>query len=129
MFLLDTNIVIWSVLYPALMPKHIRSFLDQQNEPIYLSIVNLIEISIKQQKGKLPEHPKIDDIEGVFERNHIKTLGLSTRTIMKTYDMPFHHKDPFDRLIIAQAVEHKLTVVTTDGEFQHYGIACFGNES
>jgi PIN domain nuclease of toxin-antitoxin system len=120
-YLLDTMIWLWSVGDTDRIGKTGLAILRNGGEEIYLSAVSSWEISIKSKLGKfeLPEPP------GPYVRTRIATQGIRSLSItqehtLSVYDLPLHHQDPFDRLLIAQAIAEEMTVLTSDRVFGKY---------
>lgn len=121
--LLDTNIFLWlSQTLHRLSPQLLNTVVNPANQR-YLSIVSIWELQIKYGIGKLsialsPEnfvkaHRRINDIQALpILEEHIWTLAT----------LPHHHRDPFDRLLIAQAIHEGYTLVTSDALFANYPV-------
>lgn len=95
---------------------------DSQNN-IYISVVSAWEMTIKVQKGKL-ELPKLIE-KLVFEaciKDNFKILNLDVFSVLNTKNLPNHYKDPFDRILISQAIDNDLTVITNDKKFLNYDV-------
>jgi PIN domain nuclease of toxin-antitoxin system len=117
-FLLDTHIVIWALNGDARLPaKYIRIIED--GSKCYVSIASLWEIAIKQSLGKLDVR---DDIVNALEEGNIELLPVSTAAIRTIRTLPHHHRDPFDRMLIAQAIAENLSLLTVDRHFALYGV-------
>jgi PIN domain nuclease of toxin-antitoxin system len=119
--LLDTNVLIYSLTGgPKLAP--FRQALEDTVNEVYFSVVSLVEISIKASLGKLKVPATYGDAlaeQGFTELPLVSAHANALRLL------PWHHRDPFDRLIIAQAMVEDLTVVTTDPQFANYGVRVF----
>ena len=116
--LLDTHVVLWQLSGERDISAPARSAISEA-EDLLLSVVSFAEIGSKASAGKL-EVP--DDLQGRIADSGVRTLGLSPAHGLAVAQLPAHHRDPFDRLIIAQAMVERLTVVTADPRFQSYGI-------
>jgi PIN domain nuclease of toxin-antitoxin system len=120
--LLDTSAFLFSILEPAKLSESARqAILDEKNSCL-LSPVSICEIAIKVQIGKLPVPP-----EGDYFEQHRQSLGAAIHPLninhsYRLFRLPPHHKDPFDRMLIAQAIEDGLTVVTPDRAFRAYAV-------
>ncbi len=116
--ILDTHMLLWHLADdPRLKISHSR-IIEDVSHTKYFSIVSLWEIAIKISLGKLVINQTIDRI--IPEEIYI--LDLKIPHIVKVKDLAFHHKDPFDRMIIAQAMVENMSVMTHDSHFQLYGI-------
>jgi len=124
--LLDTMTILWMALRPDLLGKPAsRQLLAEENELTW-SMVSLWEIGIKMggkgyREFELPDdweksHPERMKIQGMIQ---MEVLPVHCRLIQ---DLPFHHKDPFDRMLIAQALVENLTVIGSDEVFDAYGV-------
>ena len=121
--LLDTHAFLWWVWdAPELTAKARKCIANPDNECL-LSLASVWEIAIKSSLGKLKIDRSLDQfIPEQLSANGFKPLEIGFRHIMQVTTMPFHHKDPFDRLLAAQAREEKLLIVSADPVFTRYGI-------
>lgn len=121
--LLDTHIFLWLISDDAdLSKKAKRIFLDQNND-LFLSLVSIWEIAIKISIGKLFLKKLIEQfIPEQLQENNIKQLNINFRHITKVTNLPFHHRDPFDRLLVAQALEENIPILSNDKAFDNYPI-------
>jgi PIN domain nuclease of toxin-antitoxin system len=117
--LVDTNIVIWWLERSARLPAAIAGRIDAGDEVIIISPVVSWEIEIKRAIGKL-DAPA--DLEEQVAASHFIALPITLRHATVAGRLPLHHRDPFDRLLIAQAQVEGLTLVTADGRFKAYEI-------
>lgn len=121
--LLDTHALLWFLLDdPRLTPAATEVIADPDNTPL-VSPASYWEIAIKISLGKyaLPE-PLADFVERELERNDFRILPISPRHAGALTGLEFHHRDPFDRLIIAQAMVEGIPVVSADEQFHHYPV-------
>ena len=119
MYLLDTSVLLLWLEGNKRLPMRVRRMLDESAHPIYVSAATIWEISIKRSIGKL----KIAD--SFFEDLHSSQfieLPVSFVHAKKVADLPNIHRDPFDRLLIAQAIIEKLTLITSDKYVFQYQI-------
>ncbi len=109
--LLDTHTFLWAISEPDRIPERQRSHIISLANIVYVSAVNVAEIMIKASIGKLQFEfdPNEQIIEAGFE-----ALDFSGRDAIRLRELPFHHRDPFDRMLISQAIERNLYVVTQD---------------
>ncbi len=122
-YLLDTAVWLWSVGPTEKIERAGLEVLSSGTEEIYLSAASSWEIAIKAKLGKfeLPESP------GPYVRTRLAMQGIRSLPITQdhslgVYDLPLHHSDPFDRLIIAQAIAERMTVLTADRAFEKYSV-------
>jgi PIN domain nuclease of toxin-antitoxin system len=121
--LLDTHTFLWLVGGDQrLSPKALRRIRDVRNEKL-LSIASVWEMAIKVGAGRLRlEVPLAEIIERGAVANGIGLLGIAKEHALAVIDLPTHHGDPFDRLLIAQALREDLTIVGSDAAFDDYAI-------
>jgi len=121
--LLDTHVFLWLNHEPEkLSPTVITALQDDENE-MFLSLASVWEIQIKQQLGKLELKTDLLSLLRLHtEMNTIELLPIQLSHILGLQDLPTHHKDPFDRLLISQARVEDLTLVSSDQYFLMYPI-------
>ncbi|MBP6918553.1 MAG: type II toxin-antitoxin system VapC family toxin [Legionellaceae bacterium] len=121
--LLDTHTFLWTAVgSPQLSVNATNLFLETQNE-LYLSVASVWEIAIKCSLSKLVCHKPIEAyILDVLQENTIQLLNIDFRHVMRVSSLPFHHRDPFDRLLISQAIEEKIPLLSCDAALDAYGI-------
>ena len=121
-FLLDTQAFLWSMTGGPISDQARSAFLNAENE-LYLSAASYWEICIKVSIGKLtPESNWQKTMEEEMRVNGIKWLPIERAHCHELINLPFHHGDPFDRLLIAQAVYEKMTLLTADGNIKLYDV-------
>jgi PIN domain nuclease of toxin-antitoxin system len=121
--LLDTHTFIWWSSAPnKLSPKALALCQDASNR-VLLSVTSVWEMQIKHQLGKLRlDLPLGDLISEQREINRIEVLPITLPHVLVLESLPFHHKDPFDRLLIAQANSEGAVLVTKDPAFEEYPV-------
>jgi PIN domain nuclease of toxin-antitoxin system len=121
--LFDTHVFLWMMQgYEQLSPKAVELIENPHNE-WFLSVASLWEITIKAAKGHLEVTQPISKlIEESLEPNRIQLLQISPLHFNALYNLPLHHRDPFDRLIIAQAQVDSLTLLSKDRFFPSYEV-------
>ena len=120
-YLLDTNILVYFLCDPAELSADARRIITTEKE-LNISIVSLWEIAIKQSIGKLNISLTIPQIEKVCISRDIKILPISSIEIENIKSLTQIHKDPFDRLIISQAQNQNLCIVTSDTIIPQYNV-------
>ena len=122
-YLLDTVAWLWSVSTPEKLNASCRQVLDNPHEEIYLSAATTWEVSIKARLGKLhlPAAPA-RCIPTFMAKQGLRPLPITLIHSVKIYDLPLYHHDPFDRLLISQAICDDLTVLTADRNFEKYPV-------
>jgi PIN domain nuclease of toxin-antitoxin system len=121
-FLLDTHTFIWYFNGDPQLSKIALDILDDKTKIKSLSIASLWEIAIKVNAGKLELGYPFNTIEGKLIVNQINVLPVSFRHTDFLINLPLHHRDPFDRMIIAQSIVEDLTVISKDKNFTLYPI-------
>jgi PIN domain nuclease of toxin-antitoxin system len=121
--LLDTQIIIWFVNdYPQLN-DHLKDLIEDKNNTIYLSIASLWEMSIKYNLGKLKfERSYQEFVELEIIQSCINLLDIKVNHLYVHSHLPLHHKDPFDRLIIAQSIAENIPLISVDSIFSQYPV-------
>ncbi|EIJ43246.1 hypothetical protein BegalDRAFT_2395 [Beggiatoa alba B18LD] len=121
--LLDTHAFLWLTYDAPELSEQAKILFRDVNNNIYFSVVSAWEISVKYQLGKLPL-PKLpmDFIEEQRNIYNITTLDLNESSIRYLLTLPNYHKDPFDRMLICQALTHDLTLLTTDSFIRQYPV-------
>lgn len=121
--LIDTHEFIWWADSPQkLSAQTLAALLDKSND-LYLSLASLWEMQIKVQIKKLAFKRGLKaTLEMHKIQNNLQILPITAAQIYELKNLPFHHKDPFDRLLIAQAITENFTLVTDDPEFSAYGV-------
>jgi PIN domain nuclease of toxin-antitoxin system len=120
-YLLDTNVLIYMLSAPAEISPEAKRIV-QTEEHLFVSFASLWEIAIKQGLGKLNIELNIPGIEEQCEIRGIRMLSLSSDAIERIKMLPDIHRDPFDRMLIAQAIEDSLTIVTRDRIIPQYQV-------
>ncbi len=122
-FLLDTAVWLWSVWEPTKMSQPARDILSDSAQEIFLSPVTSWEVAIKAASGKLqlPEPPGTY-VPTRMVRQGLRPLPISHQHALVVFGLPPHHRDPFDRMLIAQALVENLTLLTADREIKKYDV-------
>ena len=119
--LLDTHTFIWWDREPELIPSTTLTLMQQADTQLVVSIVSLWEIQIKTQIGKLTLRSPLAEIVAQQQtENGITLLPITLPHILELDNLPQHHKDPFDRLLIAQCHSEAATLVIRDAIFKQY---------
>ncbi|NUN98532.1 MAG: type II toxin-antitoxin system VapC family toxin [Candidatus Omnitrophica bacterium] len=119
--LLDTHILLWTFSSPRTIKEVVRREIVNPRNSIYVSAVSAWEISIKKTLGKL-ESP--DDLKGAIRETGFSELAVTMDHAIHAVELPRHHEDPFDRMLVAQAEIEHLILVTRDSILLRYGIQC-----
>jgi PIN domain nuclease of toxin-antitoxin system len=126
-FLLDTQIFIWWDSEPKKLSAQVLALCQDQANTLVLSVASVWEMQIKSQLGKLDlDRPLSEIVESQQLINNVELLPIHLRHVLALHHLPAHHKDPFDRLIIAQALAEGIPVVSVDTVFPHYPVTVLG---
>ena len=121
--LLDTHIFIWLIEGDPNLSQTARQAIEDENNTLHLSIVSLWEITIKTSLGKLELAIPLEQIVINFILpSGIEILPIHLPHLLLLQTLPFHHRDPFDRLLISQAKSETLTLVSEDRMFEQYEV-------
>lgn len=121
--LLDTHTFIWSTSDPSKLSIYAQALLVNLEHTLYLSIVSVWEIQIKLQIGKIKlDLPLPELIERQQQVNNLQLLSIDLQHIYTLNQLANHHRDPFDRLLIAQSISEQLVLVSKDAVLDRYNI-------
>jgi PIN domain nuclease of toxin-antitoxin system len=118
--LLDTHALLWALLAPRRLSPTAADAIEDAANDVFVSVVSTWEIEVKRAKGKLPIPTPLRD---ALAEQRFKTLPVTLRDVLAVESLPRHHRDPFDRMLIAQAQLEDMTLVTSDREVRHYPVA------
>lgn len=122
--LLDTHIFLWFVNDNPRLSSRFADLIEDENNIVYLSIASLWEMSIKYNLGKLTLKLNYNEfIESEVVASNINLLNIELAHIKTNAILPFHHRDPFDRLIISQSIVEKIPIITVDSVFSQYPVS------
>lgn len=127
-YLLDTHTFLWAINDTPRLPEKVVERLEDAENDLYLSVASLWEIAIKFSLGKLQlDFPFATLTEKVSEAD-LRLLPIRQAHLDELVTLPFHHRDPFDRLLVAQSLSETLTLMTRDSELAAYGGKVIWNE-
>lgn len=119
--LLDTHCWLWWISSPEKMSPNACRQIADKNHAIYLSVASAWEIAIKYSLGKLPlPEPPWEFVPKRLARDAITPLAIEARHALRVAELPRHHRDPFDRLIVAQAIQEGIAIMTVDRQLAPY---------
>ena len=122
-YLVDTHVFLWAVRSPDEVSDRARKILADPKAKLLISIIVPWEIAIKSAIGKLKGVGEIlDNFEGLMSAGGYQILETSTKQAIESGRLPLHHKDPFDRLLAAQALDLRVTIISSDDVFDRYGV-------
>ncbi len=120
-YLVDTHILLWSFINPDNLSEKVREILLNEENLIFYSQFSLWEISIKYNLGKLviknltPENFYLE-----IEDSFFNCLPITNKELINFYKLPIEHKDPFDRMLIWQCIQNKITFISSDSKLESY---------
>jgi PIN domain nuclease of toxin-antitoxin system len=121
--LLDTHSFIWFVEDNPSLSSHARTLIEEPTNDVFLSIANIWEMAIKVSLGKLDLSQPFDlFIPNQLLLNDITLLDITVSHTLRVATLPYHHRDPFDRLLIAQSLVEVMPLISIDSVFDAYGV-------
>jgi PIN domain nuclease of toxin-antitoxin system len=122
--LLDTHIFLWLISGDRRLSTELLDAIRDPDNAVYLSVISVWESSIKYQLGKLPlpEPPEIY-LPKQRDLHQIDSLAIDERSVIQLAKLPLLHRDPFDRMLVCQALENGLTIATVDGAIRAYSVS------
>lgn len=121
--LLDTHVLLWYLEGHTNLSVTQRQLIEDRRNQVAVSAVSLWEMTIKVSIGKLALLDDLATIEETLLQQGIHVLPIQTAHLQRLLSLPFHHRDPFDRLIIAQALTEEMTLVSDDAAFSAYAVS------
>ena len=122
-YLLDTHTFLWFINDDAAMSATAKTLIEDPQNAIYLSVASLWETAIKVSLGKLEvPAPFTEFVLNKIHENNITLLAMKAEHRGIVVTLPFHHRDPFDRLVIAQSLHENLPIIGVDKIFDAYGV-------
>jgi len=119
--LLDTHVFLWFIMGSPLLSAETQALIEDEKNRKFISVASLWEIAIKSSIGKLSLSAPFDQlIPQQLSLNGFELLPIEMSHLAAVATLPFHHRDPFDRLIIAQAMTEKIPIVSSDSTFATY---------
>ncbi|MDB5262920.1 MAG: hypothetical protein JWQ14_2201 [Adhaeribacter sp.] len=120
--LLDTHTFIWFINGDNSLPEQVREDIRNIDNRCFISIASLWEMAIKLSLDKLQLKADFNKVAEFLAENDIEILPITFEHIQKLQKLKFHHRDPFDRIIIAQGATEKLIILTKDENFNKYQV-------
>jgi PIN domain nuclease of toxin-antitoxin system len=120
--LLDTHAFIWFAEDDDQLHPNIKRAIEKSANDIFLSIASIWEMAIKIQLNKLKISKSIEEVIELATSNGFELLPILPEHIIKLTTLAFHHRDPFDRIIIAQGLDENFQIVSKDSIFDEYGV-------
>jgi PIN domain nuclease of toxin-antitoxin system len=120
--LIDTHALLWYLQGDANLSNLALTTIEDKDNDVFVSIVSLWEIAIKSGLGKLELQCPFENLETDLQQLDIKILPIAFAELNIYHSLPLHHRDPFDRILIAQSIGNSLTMITRDALFAPYSI-------
>lgn len=122
--LLDTVALYRAAIAPEGLPDSARALLEDESQELFVSLASAWELAIKVSLGKLTLPRPVEEFFSVAARDLLaREIGIDLAAIGRVATLPHHHRNPFDRLIIAQALLNDCSVMTSDGRMAAYGVS------
>ena len=119
--LLDTHVAIWLSNKPEKLSGKVKALLLDNENTLYISVVSAWKVAIKASIGKLPEFDGgVKEFLTEMEENPVVLLPVEKQHVVTVETLPFHHRDPFDRLLVAVAKTEGMTILTADENIYKY---------
>lgn len=124
--LLDTHAFLWYITDDRRLSAGAAEAIRDEANDVFLSVVSVWEALAKHQLGKLPLPTPADEyLRSRREQHNIASLPSDEPSLSHLLRLPLHHRDPFDRMLVCQALQHELQVLTVDALFEKYPITVF----
>ena len=122
--LLDTHSFLWYITNNPKLPRHAYDAIRDKTNEAFLSVVSVWEAVVKHKIGKLPLPAPADEyINSRRTAHRISQLPLDSGAVSHLLALPDHHRDPFDRMLICQALQHDLTIISSDEMIRQYPVS------
>jgi PIN domain nuclease of toxin-antitoxin system len=115
--ILDTHVFLWCIGAPEKISAEKRREIESLANTVYVSAISIVELMIKSSIGKL--HVNYDPVEQARSCG-FEMLSFSAEDALPLKELPFHHKDPFDRMLVAQSIHRNYPIITDDRKFRLY---------
>ena len=123
--LLDTHTFLWFLGGASELSKSARTLIENLENEKYISIASFWEIAIKNSLGKLTLDVPFAELKAEAVKNSFQILPITFEDTLQLNTLPFHHRDPFDRIIISQSKENNLVLLSCDSNFSLYDVNLF----
>lgn len=122
-YLLDTHTYLWWLGDPRRLGRQAREVLEDRNISAFVSMVSFWEIAIKSSLGKLSLSRRVEQLEAELGEDGLLLLPIRSAHCGGVVSLPFHHRDPFDRLLVSQALQEGASLLSCDATFDAYGVS------
>lgn len=123
-YLLDTHVLIWLLEADPSLPNSLVELIEDSNNDLFISTASLWEMTIKVSLGKLELSKSLEEIFTHLNKISIKILPIQPNHLLSLEHLPFHHRDPFDRIIISQCINEQIILISRDSAFHKYEVNC-----
>ncbi|GAA3992216.1 type II toxin-antitoxin system VapC family toxin [Mucilaginibacter dorajii] len=120
--LIDTQAILWFQASDDRLSKQAKQLIDDPNNRCYVSIASMWEMAIKVALNKLQIEIGYENLHDYLRASRFDILDINQSHLNKIISLPHHHGDPFDRLIISQAITENLTIISADQHFKAYTV-------
>ena len=120
--LLDTHTLIWFITDNDKLSSLAKQNIENKQNNCFVSIASFWEIGIKHSLGRLDLNSDLSKIFKIIEATEFDILPITVNQILLNSKLEYHHQDPFDRIIIAQAISENLTIISKDSQFDKYNV-------
>ena len=120
--LIDTHILIWHLEDDEKLSSYHGLLIEDPANTVSISVASFWEIAIKVSRGKLSLSRPMNEIVSHIQQSTITVMAIEPEHTIQVAQLPFIHNDPFDRMIIAQALAEDLSLISTDSDFTKYGV-------
>jgi len=122
-YLIDTHTFLWWITDSSSLSKKAREIIGKAGNDLFWSVASSWEVAIKNKLGRLPlpEVPSVFITSELF-KNRVESIQISNDHAFAAGQLPFHHKDPFDRMLISQAQMEDMVILSSDNVFQQYEV-------
>jgi PIN domain nuclease of toxin-antitoxin system len=121
-YLLDTHTLLWALNLPKKLPASVHDICKNRSATLLISIVTPWEMAIKSSLGKLNAAYVLDNFETLLTQGGYTMLETTTQQVIRGGRLPSHHRDPFDRLLAAQALDLRVPLLSCNRVFDLYGV-------
>lgn len=119
-YLIDTHVFLWMLSDYKKLSNRVLPIIEDANNILLMIAISFWEIAIKFSIGKLNIPISLAELEKEAQNRNIITLNVTTEHFLSVAKLPFHHSDPFDRVIISQVIIENIPLISADGKFQSY---------
>jgi len=123
-YLLDTHVVLWIAENSPMLSESAKAAVLDKSAEKYVSIASAWEIAVKLGTNKLSILGGLPEFFKILDENGFKILPVEREYLLQLGQLPDHHKDPFDRLLVATSIVENITLITADEQIKKYGLLC-----